>query len=457
MPLFEDTVHRLIRQQRAERSPGPQASPGLRCLVVGSGGREHALAWRLLRDEPVGSVDVLPGNGGTALIARNVENVPATDPHRVAEHALHARIDLAIVGPDEAVALGVGDALRRAGIAVVSPSREASRIEWSKSFAKEVMDRSGVPTARWWCFDELAECERFLASEPERPLVVKADGLAAGKGVTVAHDRAAALAAARAALVERKFGDAGKRIVVEEVLVGQEVSLLALVDGSAVVPLPPARDYKRVGDGDEGANTGGMGAYSPTTHLPDEAASQFALWTILPIAHALIDLGTPYRGILYAGLMLTEQGPFVLELNARFGDPEAQVILPRIGGDFSALMLALAEGNLARHVAEHGVEALPQAAVDVVVAARDYPGSVTTGERIDGLLDVPEGAIVFHAGTRRVGDAVVSSGGRVVHVVGRGATVAEARAAAYAAAERIRFPSAFHRHDIALEAAPAPA
>ncbi len=409
-------------------------------MVVGSGGREHALAWRLLLDRQVGSIDVLPGNGGTGLMARNIENVPANDSHRVAEHAIHARIDLAIVGPDEAVALGVGDALRRAGIPTVAPSRDASKIEWSKSHGKELMDRAGVPTAAWEAFDEFAAFEKYVKGA-QRPVVVKVDGLAAGKGVTVAEDTPAALAAGHAALVDGKFGEAGKRVVVEEVVHGREASLFALVDGETVVALPAARDYKRVGDGDTGANTGGMGAYSPASHLADDLVYQHALWLMAPVAKLLAESGTPYRGVLYAGLMLTDDGPYVLEFNARFGDPEAEVILPRLGGDFSALMLALAEGRLAEHVARNPTPFLPDAAVSVAVAARDYPATATTGETIEGALAVPEGVLVFHSGTRRAGESLVTSGGRVLHVVGRGATVADARAAAYAGVERVRFVS----------------
>lgn len=453
MPLFEDKVHRLIREQRAQRSPGPQPGPGMRCLVVGSGGREHAIAWRLLRDRQVGSVDVLPGNGGTCLIARNVANLKADDPNAIAEHAIHAHIDLAIVGPDEAVALGVGDALRRVGVPVVAPSRQAGRLEWSKSFAKERMERAGVPTAQWWTFDDMTAFEQFLA-DCDRPLVVKADGLAAGKGVVVAEDRATALAAARAALVDRKFGAAGECIVVEERLEGEEASLQALVDGETVVALPTARDYKRAGDGDRGPNTGGLGAYSPSKRLPDGEAQALAERLIAPVARELARDGTPYRGILYAGLMFTDDGPYVLEYNARFGDPEAEVVLPRLGGDFSALMLALADGRLAPHLEGRPLEVVAGAAVDVVVAAREYPGTANVNEPIEGMLDLPQGTLLFHSGTRVTpAGALVTSGGRVLHVVGQGASLAEARAAAYAGVERIRFASAFHRTDIALEAA----
>ena len=441
-------VHDVIRRQRAQRTPSRIEVPGLQCLVVGSGGREHAITWRLLLDRAVGAVDVAPGNGGTSLIARNLDNLSIAEAHRIAQHAIKNQIDLAVIGPDDAIAAGVADEVRRSGVPTVGPSREAGKLEWSKSFAKEVMEQAGVPTAPWWIFDDMDQFAEF-ARDAQRPLVVKADGLAAGKGVVVARDRDEALAAGRAALEERKFGDAGKRIVVEECLVGDELSLHALVDGDVVVALPTSRDYKRVGDGDTGANTGGMGAYSPSSRIDDAGAQPLVDRLIAPVARELVRRGTPYRGILYAGVLLAEDGPYVLEYNARFGDPEAQVVLPRIAGDFSALLLALAHGRLGAYLVEHPLELSKDHAVDVVVAASGYPAKPTTGERIDGLFDLPSGTLVFHAGTRRVNDSFITAGGRVVHVVGRGATLADARAAAYRAVEGIRFPSAFHRSDIA--------
>ncbi len=445
-------LQETLRDQRQQNTPGRQAAPGMHCLVVGSGGREHAIVWRLMLDDRVGAIDVAPGNGGTSVLARNLDNLPATDVQRIARHALATGMDLVIVGPDEAIAAGVADELRRSDIPTVGPSRAAGRIEWSKSFAKELMEKAGVPTARWWTFEDLAAFSEF-AADASGPLVVKADGLAGGKGVVVARDRDEALAAARAALQDARFGESGKRIVVEEKLEGEEVSLHALVDGETVVALPTARDYKRVGDGDEGANTGGMGAYSPSARVTDAEAQALVDRCITPVARALAKDGTPYRGILYAGVMLTQDGPQVMEYNARFGDPEAQVILPRLGGDFSALMLALAEGKLAAHVAQHPLEVRAETVVDVAVAAKGYPGAPVTGETIDGVFDMPQGALLFHAGTRRAGDSFLTSGGRVVHVVARGATLAAAREAAYAGVGRVAFPSAFHRRDIGADSA----
>ena len=383
----------------------------------------------------------MPGNAGMSFFSRLVD-IPPTDAHRVQQHIAASHIDLAIVGPDELVAAGVGDALRRSSIAVVGPSKEAGRIEWSKAFAKELMDEAGVPTASWRSYPDAKSAVAALELG-ERALVVKADGLAGGKGVVVARDRAAALEALASSSIS------SGRVILEEVLEGEEVSLQALVDGETVVALPPARDHKRVGDGDVGPNTGGMGAYSPTGILPDDEAQDAANELIAPVARALVKRDLPYRGVIYAGLIRTPSGWRVLEYNARFGDPEAQVTLPRIGGDFARLMLALGEGRLAAYVAEHPVRFGQRAYVSVALCAEGYPGRVETGHPIEGLESLPEGVWAFHSATKRVGSRLVTSGGRVIHLVGGGDTVAEARARAYAAAEKIGWPGRFYRSDIA--------
>ncbi|HLZ47914.1 MAG TPA: phosphoribosylamine--glycine ligase, partial [Candidatus Limnocylindria bacterium] len=319
-------IRKIIQEQRAQRSPG-RAAPGggLNVLVLGGGGREYALAWRLARSDSVHTIDVIPGNPGMALFARTLD-MPIDRDGRLEQHIAASFIDLVIVGPDELVASGIGDVLRRSSVTVVCPSREAARLEWSKSFAKEALREAGVPTADFRVFPDAASARAALAAGP---VVVKADGLAAGKGVVVARDRAEADAAlARSAI-------ASGTVVLEDVLEGEEASLHALVDGETVVALPPARDHKRVGDGDTGPNTGGMGACSPTRVLPDDEAQPLADRLIAPVARLLVQRGTPYRGVLYAGLMKTAGGWNVIEFNARFGDPEAQVILPRIGGDFA--------------------------------------------------------------------------------------------------------------------------
>lgn len=438
-----DKVFDIIRKQRLERSPGrAPGAPGINALVLGGGGREYAIAWRLARCDSVSTIDVMPGNAGMSFFSRLVE-IPPTDAHRVQQHIAASHIDLAIVGPDELVAAGVGDALRRSSIAVVGPSKEAGRIEWSKAFAKELMDEAGVPTASWQRYEDGPAAAAALEGR-DGPVVVKADGLAAGKGVVVARDRAAALEAVASAAI------GSGPVVLEEVLEGEEVSLQALVDGETVVALPPARDHKRVGDGDVGPNTGGMGAYSPTGVLPDDEAQDAANDLIAPVARALVKRDLPYRGVIYAGLIRTPAGWRVLEYNARFGDPEAQVTLPRIGGDFARLMLALGEGRLATYVAEHPVRFGQRAYVSVALCSEGYPGRVETGHPIEGLDQLPEGVWAFHAATKRAGARLVTSGGRVIHLVGGGDTVAEARARAYAAAEKIGWPGRFYRSDIAV-------
>ncbi|MEK7861963.1 MAG: phosphoribosylamine--glycine ligase [Chloroflexota bacterium] len=436
-------IRRIIREQQASRSPGRAAgAPGLNCIVLGSGGREYAIAWRLARCDSVATIDVVPGNPGMGLFARLVE-FDVRDPGRLQQHLAASHIDLGIVGPDELVAEGVADTLRRASVATVGPSREASKIEWSKTFAKRLMDETGVPTARWEAFANADDARAALARW-DAPFVVKADGLAAGKGVTVCRSAEEA----RAALGTPPTS--GGAIVLEELLVGDEASLQALVDGETVVALPPARDHKRVGEGDTGPNTGGMGAVSPTAALPDEDAQRVADQTIGPIARALVARGTPYRGVIFAGLIRTADGYRVLEYNARFGDPEAEVTLPRIGGDFAKLMLALGEGRLAEHVREHPLRFSQRAYVDVVLCATGYPATPRMGDAISGLDRLPEGVYAFHGATRLApGGGFATAGGRVLHIVASGATVDDARSRAYEGAQRVIFEGRFYRSDIA--------
>ena len=443
--LFNDgeKVQQIIREQRANRSPGRVGgAPGTNCLVLGGGGREYAIAWRLARSDSVASIDVIPGNPGMSLFTRLLE-LPVRDAGRLQQHLAASHIDLAIVGPDDLIADGVADTLRRGGIAVVGASREAGKIEWSKSFAKELMAEAGVPTARSESFPD-ADSARAALERWGMPLVVKADGLALGKGVTVC----ATIDEARTAIGTPPTNSG--RILFEERLVGEEASLQALVDGETVVALRPARDYKRVGAGDTGPNTGGMGAVSPTTTLPDEEAQAVADVTIVPVAKALAARGTPFRGVIFAGLMKTKDGYRVLEYNARFGDPEAQVTLPRIGGDFGKVMLALGEGRLAEFARDHPLRFSQRAFVDIALCAEGYPAVPKTGAAISGLDRLPDGVYAFHAATRRgVDGGFVTAGGRVVHIVAGGATVDEARERAYEGAERVQFEGKFYRSDIA--------
>lgn len=409
-------------------------------LIVGSGAREHALVRALRRDAQVNEVHVAPGNAGIAADAQ-VHPVDPLDGDAVAALAVAIGADLVVIGPEAPLVAGVADAVRARGIACFGPTAEAARLEGSKAFAKEVMAAAGVPTARPAVCATLAEVKVAL-DDLGAPYVVKDDGLAAGKGVVVTEDRAAALAHARACL------DAGSHVVLEEYLDGPEVSLFAITDGVTVVPLRPAQDFKRVGDGDSGPNTGGMGAYSPLPWAPDGLIDETVRSVLQPTVDEMRRRGTPFAGLLYAGLALTSQGLRVVEFNARFGDPETQVVLARLDSSLSDLLLAAATGRLADVPSPRWSD---DAAVCVVIAAQGYPDSPVTGGVIGGLAeaDALDGVDVLHAGTRTEGDDVVASGGRVLSVVGRGATLTEARERAYTAVSFIDLPRSHHRSDIA--------
>ena len=444
MSLLPDSRILKLRQKYRKTSTEQRSrsNVGINCLVLGGGGREYAIAWRLARSDFASNIDVVPGNAGLGLFA-HVPDFSPRDTARLEQHVAAARIDLAIVGPDDLIAEGVADTLRRGAIPVVGPSREAAKIEWSKTYAKELMAEAGVPTARAESFPD-ADAARAALERWPAPLVVKADGLALGKGVTVC----ATTDEARAAIGSPPTNSG--RVVFEELLVGEEASLQALVDGETVVALPPARDYKRVGAGDKGPNTGGMGAVSPTSVLPDEDAARVAAELIAPVARALVARGTPFRGVIFAGLMRTKDGYRVLEYNARFGDPEAQVTLPRIGGDFAKLMLALGEGRIGEYTRDHPVRFSQRAFVDIALCAEGYPNVPKSGAAISGLDRLPDGVYAFHAATRRGADGgFVTAGGRVIHIVAGGATVDEARDRAYQGAERVEFEGKFYRSDIA--------
>lgn len=420
----------------------------MRILVIGSGAREHALAWKCTRSPLADRVYVAPGNGGTAAIARNIA-IPADDALHLARLARKEKIGLAILGADAAVAAGVGDTLRDAGIPVFGPDREAGRIESSKAFAKEVMQAAGIPTADYGIFTEAEPARRFARKLGCR-VAIKADGLALGKGVIVCGSREQSEAAIDAMLVRHTFGRAGATVVVERRLEGPELSVFGVCDGARVFPLAPARDFKRAREGDEGPNTGGMGAYSPPVGVDDPLVADVCDRVLRPAVHELARRGLDYRGVLYAGLMLTPDGIRVLEFNARFGDPETQVVLPRLRSDLVPLMLAAALGDLPDRP---WVEWSELAAVGIVVASSGYPESYETGFEIGGLNTIPEGVLIFHAGTRLVPDrGLLTSGGRVLTAVGMGADVEEARMTALSGAVRVRFPGAFFRKDIAQEA-----
>ncbi len=418
----------------------------MRVLVIGSGSREHAIAWALGRSPAVGEVIVAPGNAGTSGIAQNAP-IAAEDVDGLLAFALQSGVDFTVVGPEAPLALGIVDRFQQAGAPIFGPTQAAARIESSKAFAKRLMADNGIPTAAFQAFTDYAAACAYV-ERSETPLVVKADGLAAGKGVTVANTKSDALAALNAAMVERQFGDAGDCVIVEECMQGQEVSVFAFVDGGYVSPMVAACDYKRVGDGDAGPNTGGMGSYSPPApqHWNSDIEAQVRRRIMQPVANALASQGSPYRGVLYLGMMLTADGPKALEFNCRLGDPETQVILPRLKTDLAQIMLAAARGELA----DMPIDWDDRACVGVVMASAGYPGAYATGYPISGLDDVSEPAIVFHAGTRASDEGdPLTNGGRVLTVAAMGDTLSDARAAAYANIARIRFQGAFYRKDIA--------
>ena len=452
-------------------------SSALNVLVIGSGGREHALAWKLASSPRVAQVFCAPGNAGTAA-EPGVANAAGSgavaterpfdpqDPQAVLALARHLQAGLTVVGPEDPLAAGVADVFAEAGLPLFGPTRAAARLESSKAFAKTFMDRHAIPTARF----EVAETPSAALAAVARfgsPVVVKADGLAAGKGVTVARDRATAEAAIHQAMEEGTFGEAGRRVVIEECLEGPEVSVLALTDGETVLAFPPAQDHKRAFDGDRGPNTGGMGAYCPAPVLGPEEERFVGERILLPTVRGMAAAGTPVRGVLYAGIMLTRDGPRVLEFNCRFGDPETQVLLPLLEDDLAELALAVARGELGlwtdsrgRRPAAAGGPVVPRlrvsdrSAVCVVMASGGYPGRYETGKAIEGLEPVESaGAVkVFHAGTKMSGGQVVTAGGRVLNVVATAATLGEAVRDAYRAAGRLRFEGAFYRRDIAARA-----
>jgi phosphoribosylamine--glycine ligase len=451
---------------------------GLKVLVIGGGGREHALAWKVARSPWVSQVFCAPGNAGTALEpgVANVDTTPEGRPFRPADPgaalALARRLgaDLTVVGPEAPLAAGIADVFSEAGLLVFGPTAAAARLESSKAFAKDFMVRHHIPTARFEVAETPAAALRAVARFGA-PVVVKADGLAAGKGVTVARDREAAEAAVRAAMEEEVFGEAGRRVVVEECLEGREVSVLALTDGERVRLFPPAQDYKRVFDGDRGPNTGGMGAYCPAPVLGPEEEAFVVERVLLPAVRGLAAEGTPYRGVLYAGLMLTPEGPRVLEFNCRFGDPETQVILPLVEDDLVELMWAVASGEglegpgasaaaaaaATARSASLRVSVSGGAAVCVVMVSAGYPGPYETGKPISGLetAEAHPGVKVFHAGTRPAASGlpgVETAGGRVLNVVATAPTLAGAVERAYAAVALIGFEGAHHRSDIAAGA-----
>jgi len=421
----------------------------VKVLVVGGGGREHALCWRLAQDPTVTRVLAAPGNAGIAQVAECSLAVAADDIVAIVDLVEREDVDLTVVGPEVPLVAGLADELRKRKRNVFGPSTAAARIEGSKAFAKDVMARRGVPTARAGAFGDVQEAAAFV-DELGGAAVVKADGLAAGKGVVVASDRETAIRAIEDCLVANAFGDAGRTVVVEEMLEGPEVSMFVVTDGNgSCVLLDTAQDHKRLGDGDTGPNTGGMGCYSPVPFVDQETAT----WVLDNVLAQVVDELRPYRGVLFAGLMLTASGPKVLEFNCRFGDPEAEVLVPRMPYGFATLLHACATGRLAFEAGNAGFD--EGAAVTVVLASEGYPGTYRTGVPIDGIEDAEavEGVIVFHAGTARdPGGQLVTAGGRVLAVTGQAGTISEARDRAYRGVAEIHFDGMQFRRDIAAHA-----
>jgi phosphoribosylamine--glycine ligase len=420
----------------------------VRTLVLGSGGRESALAWGLARSKEVSEVVAAPGNPGIASFA-SVEAVEPARPDAVIDLARQIDAELVVIGPEAPLVAGVADALRADGRAVFGPGAGAARIEGSKSYAKKLMLDAGIPTARARSFSSVKRAVEYM-DELGPPYVVKADGLAAGKGVTVTETRADAVSAIEGCLVAGRFGDAGHTVVIEEFLHGEEASLIAFTDGHAVVACEAAQDYKRIYDGDEGPNTGGMGSYSPVPSCPPDTAARITGEIIEPMVRATAAAGAPFVGALYAGVALTEQGPKVVEFNARFGDPETQALVPRLRSDLGALCRACAVGELAGATAEW----TPESCVSVVLASDGYPGPHATGLPIEGIAEAERlaGVVVFHAGTVTTAGTLVTAGGRVLAVSALGKTYTEARERAYEAASRIHFEGKHLRSDIGLRA-----
>ncbi len=419
----------------------------MRVMIVGSGAREHALAWKLLQSPKIEKLYVAPGNAGTAAIAQNL-NISPTQIEALADAAQQQRIDLTVTGPEAPLALGIVDLFQSRNLAIFGPTQAASRIESSKAFARWLMQKYGIPHAHGAVFSSFDEAKHYVLNHP-LPLVIKADGLAAGKGTIIAESVEHAIQALAGMMERRIFGAAGDIVVIEECLQGKEVSLLAFTDGKTIIPMVPACDYKRASDHDQGPNTGGMGSYSPPAFFNTRHIQETQYSVLEPVIRAMAQEGKPYQGVLYAGLMLTPQGMRVLEFNARFGDPETQVILPRLQTDLLDILWAAVQGTLGKTRIEWGKDAC----VGVTMASGGYPDTYKTGFPITGLDKLDKDILVFHAGTKAGPEGVpCTDGGRVLTVVSCGKTLVEARARVYANTPHIHFENCHYRRDIAAGA-----
>lgn len=419
----------------------------LRVMVVGGGAREHTITWKLRQSNKISELFCVPGNAGTQTIARNLD-IFVSNLDSICDAAKKNKIDLVVIGPEIPLADGLVDMLHNLGIAAFGPDKKAAQIESSKVFAKKIMHKYKIPCAKDAVFNSFEKASDYVKSQ-KAPLVVKADGLAAGKGVIIATSNDEALKALSDIMVNRAFGNSGNQVIIEECLVGREASMLAFTDGKTVVPIIPARDYKRALDGDKGLNTGGMGVYSPLTFITDDLRKSIVKTILQPTVKAMASEGIPYKGMLYAGLMLTNEGPKVLEFNARFGDPETQAQLPLLKSDLVDIMLATIEGTLNKVKFEWSDDSC----VGVVLAAQGYPGSHKIGLSITGLNDVDSNVLIFHAGTASENGTIYTAGGRVLTVVATDTTISKARERVYANIPRIRFDNCYYRKDIAAEEA----
>jgi phosphoribosylamine--glycine ligase len=422
----------------------------MKVLVVGQGGREHALVWKLAQSPLVTQVYCAPGNAGTAVDAVNVD-IGATNIAGLVKFAKAEKIALTVVGPEAPLVTGIVDTFESEGLRVFGPSKLAAELEGSKVFAKDVLRAATIPTAEAQVFSDAESAEAYVADRDETALVVKADGLAAGKGVTVCANKTIAMDAIRRIMRDKEFGEAGKRVIIEEKLDGEEASILALTDGSTIIPLETSQDHKAAFDDDRGPNTGGMGAYSPAPLITPVLMDQIIAQILVPTVHAMKRRGRPFKGLLYAGVMITHQGPKVLEFNTRFGDPEAQPLLMRLKTDLAQVLLACTDGSLDKLPS---LEWDPRPSVCVVMAAAGYPGEYEKGAVIRGLDDAARlsNVKVFHAGTELRGGQPVTSGGRVLGVTALGDNIGDAKLRAYQAVKCIRWDGAWCRHDISDKA-----
>jgi len=417
-------------------------------LLIGGGGREHALAWKLAQSKNLSKLYIAPGNAGTARCGQNV-SIAATDVEQLVDFAKEKKVELAVVGPEAPLAAGAVDAFEAVGIKAFGPSAEAAKLEADKAFAKRLMRSCAISTAEGRIFDRFTDAKAYIASRDE-PVVIKAAGLAAGKGVFVCDDPADGILAAEKIMCDKIFGQAGDTLVVEEKLLGEEASILAFVDTRDIYVMESSQDHKPIGDNDTGPNTGGMGAYSPAPVVTDALMDQITREVLVPLVDGLNRNGTPYKGVLYAGLMITAGGPRVLEFNVRFGDPETQPILMRLKSDLIEVCLAACDGRLDDVTLVWD----PRPAVCVVMASGGYPGSYEKGKKITGLAEADslKDVVVFHAGTATRNGDIVTNGGRVLGVTAMGDSIADAKAKAYKAVEKIEFEGAYFRRDIADKA-----